>query len=270
MPTFRKVIAALVILLATGAVDHAAAEQQQQRPVLVLSATLDRAQELLVLEGQNFGPGTPVVLCGTSQLAVQSATDTHLFVTFPASIPDGTHLFTVVRGSSQQDRDVFYVTALTPTVAQGEPGPAGPTGPAGPPGETGPAGPAGPAGPEGPQGSQGPQGSMGPAGPMGLPGVPGANGVSGYEIEAAETGTFVYGLRATVQTFQVPCKTGKVPVSAGHQPLTETSRLVSVIASNPVNDETFSGWEFQVQNAFYPGTPSARFRLFVVCATMAQ
>ncbi len=39
MPTFRKVIAALVILLATGAVDHAAAEQQQ-RPVLVLSATL--------------------------------------------------------------------------------------------------------------------------------------------------------------------------------------------------------------------------------------
>jgi hypothetical protein len=112
---------------------------------------------------------------------------------------------------------------------------------------------------------------MGLVGPMGLPGVPGTNGVSGYEIEVGETGEFTYGLRATVQTFRVPCKTGKVPVAGGYKPLTDTSRSVSVIASTPVSDGTFSGWEFQMQNAFYPGTPpKAEFRLHVVCATMAQ
>ena len=74
MPTSRRVIAALVILLAGAAVDLGAVDankgnQQQHRQVLVLSATLDRAQELLVLEGQNFGPGTPTVLCGTHEMA---------------------------------------------------------------------------------------------------------------------------------------------------------------------------------------------------------
>src|SRR5688572_18878284 len=67
----------------------------------VLSATLDRAQELLVLEGMNFGGGTPTVLCGTYEMTVVSATDSQLVVIFPASIPDGTYLFTVSRGSSQ-------------------------------------------------------------------------------------------------------------------------------------------------------------------------
>lgn len=112
---------------------------------------------------------------------------------------------------------------------------------------------------------------MGPAGPMGLPGIAGANGVSGYEIEVGETQVFNYGVRGTVQTFQVPCAAGKVPVAGGHEPMNQNSQWVTVIASTPVNDGTFSGWRFQVQNAYYPGAlVGVQLRLHVVCATMAQ
>jgi hypothetical protein len=38
-----------------------------------------------------------------------------------------------------------------------------------------------------------------------------------------------------------------------------------------VNTATFSGWRFQVQNAFYPGAlTGVQLRLHVVCATMGQ
>lgn len=112
---------------------------------------------------------------------------------------------------------------------------------------------------------------MGPAGPMGLPGIAGANGVSGYEIAAGETQAASYGVRGTVRTFEVPCPSGKVPVSGGHEPLNDFSQWVTVITSMPVNTATFSGWRFQVQNAFYPGAlTGVQLRLHVVCATMGQ
>lgn len=280
MRSFRTVIGALVILLAAGFVDPAAAnpgdgkQPQQQRRVLVLSAMLDRAQEILVLEGQNFGPGTPVVLCGTNEMTVLSATDTHLFVAFPTSIPDGTHLFTVVRGPSQIDRDVFYVTAHTPS-ADGTPGPAGPAGPAGPPGppgpagEMGPAGPAGPAGPPGPPGPEGPMGPMGPvgpAGPMGPAGPAGSSGVSGYQILIGDTDPFDAPSDQDLGEFVLNCPNGKVPVTGGHQMLNPAAHKLTVMTSAPYDTGLFSGWRLDVENAHSPDLlTGARVRIFVVC-----
>jgi hypothetical protein len=182
MRTARTVITALVFLLIAAETVQAGpggSGQEKPKQLLVLSATLDRAQELLVLEGLNFGAAKPTVLCGTFEMNVVSFTDRQLVIQFPAAIPDGTYLFTVIRGPSQLDRDVFYVTAQSPVAADGVPGPPGPEGPQGPAGAQGPAGPAGPAGPQGPEGPQGPAGPAGPTGPQGATGPQGPAGPAG-------------------------------------------------------------------------------------------
>ena len=152
----RTVMAIAAILLGTGAVAHARAGEQngpqKPRQLVVFSASLDRAQQMLVLEGQNFGAMPPTVFCGPHQMTVLSATESQVVVLFPAAIPDGTHLFTVSRGPSQLDQDRFYVTAQTPQVIEGPAGPPGPPGPPGPAGEMGPGGEGGPKGPQGPAG----------------------------------------------------------------------------------------------------------------------
>ena len=184
----RTVIAALVFFLGAGTVASAGPESKKdskkgpqaqgkgvvaaledpvpvdptapQSQVRVMTATLNRAEGTLVLEGVNFGTGMPAVQCGTFVMNVLSHSDTRIVVEFPASVPDGSYLFSVFRNrsTSQQDFDVFYVTAVTmPAAGEGVVGPPGPQGPAGPAGLQGPAGepgataPAGPAGPVGPR-----------------------------------------------------------------------------------------------------------------------
>src|SRR5262249_30307168 len=147
----RTVIAVLfAILVGTGNVVHAGADADQSgnngkgnsngngngsRQLVVLSASVNRASETLILRGQNFGSVTPAVYCETTPMTVISTTDSQLVVLFPASVPDGTYLFTVICGSSEQDRAVFFVTTVAPSVSTSPstPGPAGPPRPPGPP-----------------------------------------------------------------------------------------------------------------------------------------
>jgi hypothetical protein len=243
MAKTRTVIAALVFFLGAATVASAGPESNKKDPaskkgpqgsekgvqtltdvtgvevtpstqVRVMTGTLNRAAETLVLEGVNFGTEPPAVQCGTFVMTVLSHSDTQIVVQFPASIPDGSYLFSVYRNrsTSQQDFDVFYVTAVTPGAGAGSvgpqgpvgpagaAGPAGPQGPAGEPGATGPAGPAGPVGPAGavgptgpagavgPAGPAGPTGATGPMGPAGADGAPGAMGPAGPVGPAGETG----------------------------------------------------------------------------------
>lgn len=267
MATSRTVIATLVFVLSTGVVARADADEQaggKGRQLVVMTAMLDRTNELLVFEGENFGPGAPTVQCGQFEMTVLSATDRQLVVLFPAAIPDGTHLFTVSRGASQVERDRFYVTAMTPKVIEGPPGPMGPTGPAGPQGLPGEVGPAGATGPQGPAGPAGPQGLQGPAG------APGADGVSGYEVEVADTVPFDAGRSTDVPPIQVACEAGKKPIGGGHQALNPAANGLNVVASLPVVADDFVGWRVVVRNQFSPLVFGARVRVFAVCATMAQ
>ena len=206
----RTVIAFLfAIVIGAGSVVHAERDKDANgnsgngnKQVVVSSAAINRSSEILILRGQNFGTVTPSVYCESTPMTVVSVTDSQLVVLFPASVPDGTYLFTVITGPAEKDRAVFYVTTMAPVVVQqtstpgatGPQGPAGPEGPAGPVGPkgdtgavgaTGPAGaqgstgPAGPMGPEGPQGAPGAQGAVGPAGPAGPTGAPGPQGLVG-------------------------------------------------------------------------------------------
>jgi hypothetical protein len=183
-----------------------ARDNGKPRQVLITSASVDRANDRVVLRGQNFGNSAPMVYCEIYPLVVLDASDDEVVAWFPGAVPQGTYLFTVVRGrgNSELERNVFYVTVppVNPpnnggsgpqgpagpagaTGPAGPAGPAGPVGPAGPAGATGPAGPVGPAGPAGPKGDVGaagpvgPAGAVGPVGPMGPSGPAGADGLAG-------------------------------------------------------------------------------------------
>lgn len=163
-------------------------ENGKPRQVVITSGSVDRANDRVVLRGQNFGDSAPMVYCETYPLTVLDASDTELVAWFPGAVPQGTYLFTVVRGrgNSELERNVFFVSVPPVQAAgsgtpgpQGPAGPAGATGPAGPAGATGPAGPAGPVGPAGPSGPTGPAGPVGPVGPAGPKGDVGAAGPVG-------------------------------------------------------------------------------------------
>ena len=291
MSKSRTVIAALVFFVGAGAVAHANPGQksgsqqssnQPARQLVVMSASVDRSQEVVVLDGVNFGQDQPRVFCGEYEMAVVSHTDRQLVVQFPGAIPDGTYLFTVSRGASVLDNAVFFVTAQKPMVIEGPPGPPGPQGPAGPQGPqgekgdtgatgpqgpAGPAGPQGPAGPAGPAGPQGPAGMTGPIGPMGPMGPAGANGVSGLEYFEAMTEPFNAGRNITLKPIEIACPEGKVPVTGGYELASIGSHSLNVITSRAVNDSSLVGWRIEVKNLFSAGTISgAQVRIYVGCA----
>ena len=163
MVTWKRVgAAALVMVLVTGTTAYAAGESGKARQLVVLQASVDRANEQVVLRGQSFGTELPKVFCETHPLTVLQNSDTEVVVWFPGTVPQGTYLFSVVRGrgNSELDRNVFFVTA-PPVALEGVPGPQGPPGPEGP---EGPMGPQGPAGATGPAGPAGPSGHAGPIG----------------------------------------------------------------------------------------------------------
>ena len=102
------------------------------------SASVDRSSDTVTLKGSGFGSKKPTVFCELTQMTVLSATDEELLVAFPASVLDGTFLFTVARGNGTSERASFFVTANRPQILQGQEGPAGPQGAAGPAGPQGP------------------------------------------------------------------------------------------------------------------------------------
>ncbi|MGB2713171.1 MAG: hypothetical protein WBC51_03265, partial [Vicinamibacterales bacterium] len=126
----------------SGQTETLATTGDKSKQVIVLTASVDRANDNVTLRGMNFGQSAPMVYCETHPLTVLQATDTELVVWFPGSVPQGTYLFSVVRGrgTSELDRNVFYVTA--PPLMTDVQGPPGPQGPQGEPGPMGPEGPA--------------------------------------------------------------------------------------------------------------------------------
>jgi hypothetical protein len=212
--TNGTLLAALVLVLMGSNLAHAQKKavaalevSTSKGDLVVLSTSVDRANQTLTIQGQSFGTQAPQVWCETYAMTVLSATDNQLVVFLPAGVPDGTHLLTVVRGPSEKDRASFDMNVGTPDRGpagpKGDPGVAGPkgdtgaagpkgdtgaagpkgdTGAAGPKGDTGANGPAGPVGPGGPAGAAGPKGDPGPAGlqgPTGLQGVQGPTGPQG-------------------------------------------------------------------------------------------
>src|SRR6266511_6460760 len=77
---------------------------KSQEQVVVLSTTVDRVNQTLTIHGLSFGSPAPQVWCETNLMSVMSATDTELVVFLPAAVPDGTHLLSVIRGTSEKDR----------------------------------------------------------------------------------------------------------------------------------------------------------------------
>ena len=137
----RKIVATILLVGTVGMSRTVTAAPDKQ--LVVSSASLNRSSETLILKGLNFGAGTPVVMCESMPLTVLSATDTQLVVLFPSAIADGTYLVTVLRGSGQPERGLFYVTAQSVATVQGSDSSRYIPGPLGEPGPVGPAGPAG-------------------------------------------------------------------------------------------------------------------------------
>jgi hypothetical protein len=167
MLTWTRTIALVAAMVfGAGAVAHAEGDDKKKDTgqVVILSAHVDRAQQRLTLKGLNFGHQAPMVYCETFPMTVLSWSANEVVISFPSAVPDGTYLFTVLRGPAANDRDVFNVSVHKPVVVEGPPGPQGPAGPEGPKGDQGEQGLQGPQGETGPAGPAGPAGPMGPAG----------------------------------------------------------------------------------------------------------
>src|SRR5215212_1081038 len=165
----RTVLTALAFVLMGSTFAHAQKKlldvldvTKSKGDLVILSTSVDRANQTLTIQGESFGSQAPQVWCESYSMTVLSATDNQLVVFLPAGVPDGTHLLTVVRGPSEKDRASFDMTVASPgrgpAGPKGDPGVGGPkavTGRAGAKGATGPAGPKGDPGAVGPKGDTG-------------------------------------------------------------------------------------------------------------------
>jgi hypothetical protein len=163
-------------MLLSGTPLFAQSSTNSSKQLIVTSAAVDRANDTVTFRGSGFGNKKPTVFCELTQMTVLSGSDEELLVAFPASVLDGTFLFTVARGNSAIERASFFVTTTRPEVLQG---PAGPAGPQGVPGPAGPKGDKGDTGAQGAQGLQGPKGDKGDVGPQGIQGLKGDTGAAG-------------------------------------------------------------------------------------------
>src|SRR3954468_19279500 len=168
----RTVLTALAFVLMGSTFAHAQKKMldvldvtKSKGDLVILSTSVDRANQTLTIQGQSFGAQAPQVWCESYSMTVLSATDNQLVVFLPAGVPDGTHLLTVIRGNGEKDRGTFNMAVVTPGQASGGPagsqGSVGPAGPQGPKGDTGATGAAGPVGPKGDAGAVGPKGDPG-------------------------------------------------------------------------------------------------------------
>jgi IPT/TIG domain len=82
----------------------------------------------LQIEGSGFGSLRPTVVLGGTPLYVLSFTDTLVFASIPAAVPDGAYALVLTSGDPKGGSSAPFDVAI------GAVGPAGPTGPAGPQG----------------------------------------------------------------------------------------------------------------------------------------
>ncbi len=260
---------ALTTAMVFGAVAVATAQPKKMGPagttptssnqLTVISATVDRANEILFVNGFNFG-NSPSVWLELSPLTVISSTPTQVVVHFPSAVADGTYLLLVERGPSQADRDLFDLAVATPG--------RGPEGPRGPEGDQGPQGVQGEPGPKGDTGPQGPKGDTGAAGPQGMPGLPGANGVSGWELVSALTpttgGTSV--LPGLPFEATVLCSAGRKPLGGGFESFGSAPQL-NLTASVPLSNGT-AGWKVVFRNNTSNYLVNVQVRVYVICGSV--
>jgi hypothetical protein len=280
----RTVFTAIAFVLLGSTLAHAQKRvlstaldvEQSKGEMVILSTSVDRVNQTLTVQGQGFGSHAPQVWCETFAMTVVSATDNQLVVFLPSGVPDGTHLLTIVRGPSDNDRASFNMHVYTP--GQGPAGPAGPAGPkgdtgaVGPAGATGATGPAGPAGadgstgPVGPKGdtgatgATGPQGPVGPQGPQGPVGPQGPAGLTGYQMVSTALFTQALSPGQTV-TASVSCLNGRRVLGGGFESNPGTANLQTVASFPP----TVDSWRVSLRlNG--DANASIQFRVYAVCA----
>jgi hypothetical protein len=181
-------------MLLSGTPLFAQPSMNSSKQLIVTSASVDRVNDTVTLKGAGFGNKKPTVFCELTQMTVLSASDEELLVAFPASVLDGTFLFTVARGNGATERASFFVTTNRPEILQGTAGPAGPQGAAGLKGDKGDKGETGAQGLQGQQGERGLQGlkgdtgATGATGPQGIEGPQGPQGLAGPQGSAGPQG----------------------------------------------------------------------------------
>lgn len=154
---------------------------------LVISATVDYANNTLTITGLNFGSNPTVMLDALTFPTQGIPSSAQIVANFPtgkapSSFTPGTYFLTVI--FKNQLPTIFNVDLG----ANGAQGPAGPQGASGSAGVQGAPGPAGPAGPQGIPGPMGPPGAAGAVGPAGAPGLQGPAGVAGSPGSQGATG----------------------------------------------------------------------------------
>ena len=229
------------------------AQSNSSKQLIVTSASVDRSSDTVTLKGSGFGIKRPTVFCELTQMTVLSATDEELLVAFPASVLDGTFLFTVARGNGTSERASFFVTTNRPQILQGQEGPAGPQGAAGPTGAQGPKGDKGDKGDTGAQGVQGTQGPQGERGAVGLQGPKGDTGTLQMNVGVSSFVTAV-------------CPAGKRVVGGGHELASSASQQLSVTMSAPFESTVVSGWRVNFRNSLNAGLTNVQVRVYAVCA----
>ena len=75
-------------------------------PLLIAQAVVDPPSQTLLIEGEGFGAGTPVVTLGTQALTVLSSTTTQIVAAMPA-LPPGAYRLKVSKGVGDDKNDTF-------------------------------------------------------------------------------------------------------------------------------------------------------------------
>jgi hypothetical protein len=237
------------------------------KQLIVTSASVDRTNDTVTLKGSGFGRKKPTVFCELTKMTVLSASDEELLVAFPASVLDGTFLFTVARGNGATERASFFVTTSRPEILEGTAGPAGPKGEKGDKGDEGETGAQGAQGEQGPKGERGETGAQGAIGPIGPAGPQGAPGISGYERVIGDSGTLQ--MNPGVSSFVTAvCPTGKRVVSGGHELASSSSQQLGVTMSAPFESNVASGWRVNFRNSLNAALSNVQVRAIVVCAVV--
>lgn len=75
-------------------------------PLLIEQAVVDPSTQTLIIEGEGFGSGTPVVTLGTETLTVLSSTTTEIVAAMP-TLPPGAYRLKVSKGTGDDKNDSF-------------------------------------------------------------------------------------------------------------------------------------------------------------------
>ncbi len=111
---YRQIMPTLLVTLGlTSWADpgSAAAIPRAARPVIT-SATVDADKNIMVVSGQHFGGGSPVVALGDRVLRVQSHSDNEVVIEIPADLAPGSYRLIVTIAGPDKRRSEPFSAAL--------------------------------------------------------------------------------------------------------------------------------------------------------------